>query len=61
MNFTPKPTGAPIVLGAMTYSIVNAGIFYTGWDADLAQVFIGLLVLAAVLANNVLRDLATKD
>jgi simple sugar transport system permease protein len=49
-----------IVLGAMTYGIVNAGIYYTGWNSDLAQVFVGVLVLAAVLANNSLRKLATR-
>jgi simple sugar transport system permease protein len=42
-----------VAFGAATYGIVSVGIFYTGWNADLAQVIIGLLVLAAVLANNV--------
>jgi simple sugar transport system permease protein len=50
-----------IVLGAMTYSIVNVGIYYTGWNSDLAQVFIGALVLAAVLSNNVLRRFAGSE
>jgi simple sugar transport system permease protein len=50
-----------IAFGAATYGIVNAGIFYTGWNPDLAAVFIGVLVLAAVLANNFLRNLATRD
>jgi len=50
-----------IVFGAMTYSIIGAGIYYTGWDPNLAEVFIGVLVLAAVLANNVLRSLAMRD
>jgi simple sugar transport system permease protein len=50
-----------VVLGAMTYSIVNVGIYYTGWDADLAQVIIAALLLAAVLANNYFRALAARD
>lgn len=50
-----------VVLGAATYAIVNVGIFYTGWDADLAQVIIGLLVLLAVVTNNYLRQLAASD
>lgn len=49
-----------IVSGAITYGIVSTGIFYTGWNSDLADVFIGLLVLAAVLANNFLRQLAMR-
>lgn len=49
-----------ILLGAATYGIVNVGIFYTGWESDLAQVIIGLLLLVAVVANNFLRQLAAK-
>jgi simple sugar transport system permease protein len=49
-----------IVLGAATYGIVNVGIFYTGWESDLAQAIVGLLVLIAVVANNYLRQLAAK-
>jgi simple sugar transport system permease protein len=50
-----------IAFGAMTYGIVNAGIYYTGWNTDLAALFIGMLLLGAVLANNFLRNLATRD
>jgi simple sugar transport system permease protein len=50
-----------VVFGAATYAIVTTGIYYTGWEADLANVFIGSLVLIAVLANNFLRKLAIKD
>lgn len=49
-----------IAFGAMTYAIANAGIYYTGWNANLADVFIGALVLVAVLANHSLRKLATR-
>ena len=50
-----------ILLGAVTFGIVSTGIYYTGWDSDLTEVFLGLLVLAAVLANNFLRRVAERD
>lgn len=50
-----------ILFGAATYGIVNVGIFYTGWDSDLSEVILGLLVLLAVISNNFLRNLATRD
>jgi simple sugar transport system permease protein len=52
--------GSPVgtMSGALTYGIVSLGVFYLGWDADLAQLFIGLLLLLAVLANHRLRQMA---
>ena len=47
-----------IVLGTMTFSIVNQGIFYTGFDANWASLIIGVLLLAAVLMNNTFRKMA---
>ena len=41
-----------------TYGIVSLGVFFLGWNADLANFFIGLLLLLAVLANHRLRELA---
>ncbi len=51
--------GSPVgtMFGAVTYGIVSLGVFYLGWNADLANLFIGLLLLA-VLANHRLRELA---
>jgi simple sugar transport system permease protein len=46
-------------LGAMTYGIVTIGIFYTGWVSDWVQLFLGALLLIAVLANSFFRKLAT--
>jgi simple sugar transport system permease protein len=43
------------VLGTLTYGIADLGIFYTGWDTDWFDAFLGGLLLVAVLANNVLR------
>jgi simple sugar transport system permease protein len=52
--------GSPIgtVFGSITYGIVSLGVFFLGWNADLANFFIGLLLLLAVLANHRLRQLA---
>lgn len=40
-----------IFLGTVIYGIVDIGIFYTGWNSDYAQLFLGVLLLAAVLGN----------
>jgi simple sugar transport system permease protein len=52
--------GSPVgtVFGSLTYGIVSLGVFFLGWNADLANFFIGLLLLLAVLANHRLRQLA---
>lgn len=47
-----------IVLGTVTFAIVNQGIYYTGFDANWASLIIGVLLLAAVLLNNTFRTMA---
>ena len=47
-----------IVLGTLTFAIVNQGIYSTPWDANLASLIIGILLLFAVLMNNTFRKLA---
>lgn len=47
-----------IVLGTITFAIVNQGIYYTGWNADWASLILGILVLIAVLMNNTFRKAA---
>jgi simple sugar transport system permease protein len=47
-----------IVLGTLTFSIVNQGIFYTGFDANWASLIIGILLLLAVVMNNTFRNMA---
>jgi simple sugar transport system permease protein len=47
-----------VLLGSLTFAIVNQGIYYTGWDSDWASLILGVLVLVAVLANNTFRRLA---
>lgn len=47
-----------IFLGAVIFGIINVGIFYTGWNTDSIQLFLGGLLLAAVMANAYFRRLA---
>jgi len=47
------------MLGALIYGTVQIGILYTGIDSDLFKVFLGLMVLLAVLFNNYVRRRAT--
>lgn len=42
-------------LGALLFGVVQMGIFYTGADTDWFEVFLGLMLLAAVLFNDALR------
>ena len=37
---------------------VALGVYYLGWDPNLSQLFIGLFMLVAVMANNRLRQVA---
>lgn len=47
-----------IVLGTITFSMVNQGIYFTGFDPNLGSVIIGALLLLAVLMNDTFRQLA---
>ncbi|MDX3583481.1 MULTISPECIES: ABC transporter permease [Streptomyces] len=47
-----------VVLGTLTFAIVNQGIYFTGWNSDWAALILGVLILAAVLMNNTFRRLA---
>ncbi|SDA99963.1 ABC transporter permease [Mesorhizobium qingshengii] len=44
--------------GAMLYGVISVGIFYSGWNTDWVQLFLGALVLLAVTANTYVRKLA---
>ena len=41
--------------GALIFGLVQMGIFYTGIDTDWFKVFLGLVILLAVLVNNYIR------
>jgi simple sugar transport system permease protein len=47
-----------VILGTLTFAIVNQGIYYTGWNSDWASFILGVLILAAVLMNDTFRRLA---
>ncbi|KEO55402.1 ABC transporter permease [Thioclava pacifica] len=48
-----------IVLGTMTFAVVNQGIFFASLDPNIGSIIIGALLLAAVLSNDTFRTLAT--
>jgi simple sugar transport system permease protein len=43
------------VLGALIFGMVQQGIVITGVDADWFQVFLGVMLVAAVIVNDVVR------
>ena len=47
-----------IVLGTLTFAVVNQGIYFTSFDANWASLIIGVMLLLAVLMNNTFRNLA---
>jgi len=46
--------------GALIFGTVQMGIFYTGVDTDWFKVFMGIMVLLAVLVNNYIRRKVTE-
>lgn len=47
-----------IILGTITFAMVNQGIYFTGFDPNLGSVIIGALLLVAVLMNDTFRRMA---
>ena len=47
-----------IVLGTMTFAVVNQGIFFAALDPNIGSIIIGALLLGAVLSNDKFRALA---
>ena len=47
-----------VFLGTVIFGIINIGIFYTGWSTDWVQLFLGILLMAAVTTNHYFRRLA---
>ena len=43
------------IFGALIFGLVQMGIFYTGIDTDWFKVFLGVVILLAVLVNNFIR------
>lgn len=48
------------VFGALIVGMVQQGIVYTGIDSDWFQVFLGAMLVAAVMVNNYMRRLASE-
>jgi simple sugar transport system permease protein len=44
-----------VFLGTVIFGVINVGIFYTGWSTDWVQLFLGALLLLAVIANSYFR------
>jgi simple sugar transport system permease protein len=44
-----------VMFGALIFGLVQMGIFYTGIDTDWFKVFLGGVILVAVLVNNYIR------
>jgi simple sugar transport system permease protein len=47
--------------GALIFGLVQMGIFYTGIDTDWFKVFLGIVILVAVLVNNYIRAKALGE
>ncbi len=47
-----------VLFGALIFGLVQMGIFYTGIDTDWFKVFLGLVILGAVLVNTYIRTKA---
>ncbi len=46
------------LFGALIFGMVQQGIFFTGVSTDWFQVFVGVMLLVAVLFNNIIRKRA---
>ncbi|MEZ5667722.1 MAG: ABC transporter permease [Alphaproteobacteria bacterium] len=49
------------MFGALIFGLVQMGIFYTGIDTDWFKVFLGVVILLAVLVNNYIRAKALGE
>ncbi|MXW85465.1 MAG: ABC transporter permease [Boseongicola sp. SB0673_bin_14] len=47
-----------ILLGTMTFAVVNQGVFFAALDPNVGSIIVGTLLLAAVLSNDTFRTLA---
>jgi simple sugar transport system permease protein len=48
------------LFGALIFGMVQQGIFFTGVSTDWFQVFVGVMLLIAVMFNNVIRKRAAE-
>jgi len=48
-------------VGAIIFGVVSIGLTYTSFDSDWFQVFLGAMLLMAVLFNNYIRRKVTGE
>ena len=49
------------LFGALIFGMVSQGIFFTGVNTDWFQVFLGVMLLIAVIVNNFIRQRAARS
>jgi simple sugar transport system permease protein len=47
-----------IFFGTLTFAVVNQGIYFTNIDRNWSSLIIGMMLLLAVLMNNLFRKMA---
>lgn len=47
--------------GALIFGVVQQGIFFAGWNSDWFRVFLGVMLLIAVVFNNYIRRKVTGE
>jgi simple sugar transport system permease protein len=47
-------------IGALIFGMTRQGIVFAGWDSDWFMLFLGVMLLAAVLVNNTFRKRAER-
>jgi simple sugar transport system permease protein len=47
-------------IGALIFGMANQGIVYAHWNSDWFKLFLGIMLLAAVLVNNGFRARAER-
>ncbi|WIX78856.1 ABC transporter permease [Amycolatopsis carbonis] len=47
-------------IGALIFGMARQGIVFAGWDSDWFMLFLGIMLLAAVLVNNAFRRCAER-
>ena len=58
---TPAEAAATGAFGAIIFGTVSMGIFYTDVDTDWFKVFLGAMMLIAVVFNNFIRKKVTES
>ena len=49
------------VIGALIFGMTQSGIVYANWNSDWFKLFVGAMLLLAVLANQYVRRFAEQS